>query len=133
MVVWNNILGGGDGGLSGVKLGPGVVGNSTFAVIAAFVGIPATAWALSSHPDYALVAIAIEAFLLFSFLVGSWVYAHKHPDHALMGGAELLQLRKAQIAAPGIKVVENAPIVSDPENPVEDKPKIMPPEGGGNE
>jgi hypothetical protein len=107
-----------DGGLSRVKLGPGVVGNSTFAILALCIAAPGIAWALRDYPSAALIGIGLIAAVVVLYFIGTWIYAHLHPDHALMGGAELLQLRQMQMAAPGTPVIEGSPIVADPESTV---------------
>jgi hypothetical protein len=91
-------VGGGDD-VRHVKLAPGVVGHTTTAVVVAAVVIAAEVYFLRSVPWAMAVAVGATVFVVTVYLVGTWRFADKHPDLALMGGSELLQLRQLQIGA----------------------------------
>jgi hypothetical protein len=99
----------GEKGLDRVRLARGVVGNTTYAVCCAFLLLVAVAFGLAAHPYIALSAIAIICGVLLVYLFGTWIFAHRHPDQALLGGAELLQWRQMDMAAKGIQLQKDQP------------------------
>lgn len=101
-------------GLDHVRLARGVVGNATYVVCAAFAAIAAVGWAFSGRPEIALTIICIIAAVAGLYLVGNWLFAHLHPDVALLGGAELLRWRELDMAAKGIKILPDDPNITPP-------------------
>ena len=97
-----------------VKLGPGVVGNTTTAVISGVVGLAIEAVALSSQPLVMFGVMGVTLALFLTYLIGTWRFAAKNPDLALMGGAELLQLRQLQMAVKGLPELPSSPPTTDP-------------------
>jgi hypothetical protein len=82
-----------------IELGPGIVGLTTVAVIVALVVVACCAYFLAKFPLLLAGIVGTIAFLLLIYLFGTWIFAHKHPDLALLGGGKLLQYRKMQMAA----------------------------------
>ena len=107
--------------LDRVRLARGVVGNTTYAIVAAFLAIAAVAWTFRDQPLIALGFICIVAFLALVYLIGTWIFAHKHPDVALLGGAELLKWRQMEMAAKGMPLLPEAPNVEP--TPLIDSPE----------
>ena len=104
-----------------IRLGPGVVGNTSTAIIVIIVGLAVEAFALKEHPTVMFGALAVTFVLAMTYLIGTWWFAARHPDLALMGGAELLQLRHMQMAASTPEIMADktpmkAPSISRPES-----------------
>lgn len=99
--------------LSRVQLGPGVVANTTTALVASVIATAAEAYFLREQPAVMFGAMAMTLILTLVYLVGTWRFAERQPDLALMGGAELLQLRRMQMGAkdPQIIDVNATPVV----------------------
>ena len=90
-----------EGALDRVRLAQGVVGKSSYVAFAALIGLAVVAYSLKD-PGYLLaIGLVIAAtFLIFLFSV-LW-FAHKHPDTALLEGAELVRWRQIDMAAKGL-------------------------------
>jgi hypothetical protein len=108
-----------------VRVGAGVVGHTTYALIGGCVAIGGICWALSHTPEYALGVAAIVAVLLVIFLLGTWFFANKHPDQAAMGGSEWRRFREAQIASKHHLDLPALPPISDPLKVSTDDPKLL--------
>jgi hypothetical protein len=100
--------------LDSVRFARGVVGNTTYVAGAALIAIGIIAFAFNSHPEMALVLIGIVAALATLYFFGTWIFAHLHPDLALLGGAELLKLRQLEMAAKDVQLPPNLPNVELP-------------------
>jgi hypothetical protein len=104
--------------LDSIRFARGVVPNTTYAICISIISIAATGWFFNSHPEIALPIIGIIATITVIYLVGTWVFAHVHPDLALLGGAELLKLRQLEQAAKGMpQPPADDPIIEDPGRP----------------
>lgn len=82
-----------------LQLGPGVVGNTTTAVVIAVIATAAEAYFLHDQPMVMFGVMGMTLVLVLVYLFGTWRFAERHPDLALMGGADLLQLRRMEMAA----------------------------------
>lgn len=107
-------------GLDSVRFASGVVGNSTYVVCACAVAAAVAAWALSPYPWLAVVAMLSLVGLAIFYMQGTWRFADRHPDLALLGGAQLLKLRQMEMGAKEIpmpQTVENvqAPVLGESE------------------
>lgn len=85
-----------------VKLGSGVIGNTTYGICAISSAVAFAAWALSDHPLYAILVVICIFVLGLVYLCGSWIYGHHHPEEAVLGGAEYLGLQGMKFGAKGI-------------------------------
>jgi len=103
-----------DTGHERIRLGGGVLINTTHVMLGIFAAAVGIAWALSSVPLYALGVIGILALLVIVFLLGSWRFADLNPDQAAMGGSEWRRFREAQLAAKHHKDVPALPPTTDP-------------------
>ncbi len=106
------------GGIARIRLGPGVIGNTSVVMISAIVVAGFVAWAFRSNPPLALGAMGLIIAGALLFVWGSWKFAHKQPDLALIGGAELLQLRRIQMAGKDAPNIPLLPPVEAPPTPV---------------
>src|SRR5215471_2381515 len=82
-----------------VRFGAGVVGHTTYVILAICTASGIVAWALSEHPNVAFRIVALLSGLVVLFLVGTWWFAHRHPDQAAMGGSEWRRFRELQMGA----------------------------------
>jgi hypothetical protein len=96
-------------GMAGLKLGPGVLRTIIPIVSFGFIALAAIAWALASNPLMALVAVALGLGVIVYVVERSFRYAETNPLPALLGGSELLQLFRDQIAARDRTLVVNDP------------------------
>lgn len=81
----------------GFRWGGGVVSNTTFTAIAAFVAMMLTCWALSHYPIFAAIICAGIIFLATLVIVGNWIFSARFPAQAALGGVEYLRLRQAEM------------------------------------
>jgi hypothetical protein len=96
-----------------VQLGPGVVGNTTTALICSVIASAAQAYFLHDQPAVMFGAMAVTVILLLVYMFGTWRFAERHPDLALMGGADLLQLRRMEMAAKHPEImIDSTPIIA---------------------
>jgi hypothetical protein len=94
--------------LDRVRLAQGVVGKASYVAGTALLALMAVAISLR-EPVY-LLAVAILVVILFlGYLLGSLWFSHKHPDMALLEGAELVKWRQIEMAAKGLSINQAAP------------------------
>jgi hypothetical protein len=98
--------------VSRFRLGRGVLGNTTYAFAALSAGIVGITWALRGDPFMALVADAGLLVVFLVYLLGTYIFAHHHPDMAMLGDLEWLQWSQNQMAAKDKALVINqTPVV----------------------
>ncbi len=71
--------------LERVRAGAGVVGNTRYVIISLWVAAVPIIWGLSPHPIIAICAVAIFAFVTVIYFIGTWIFAERNPDQAVMG------------------------------------------------
>lgn len=94
--------------LDNIRFARGVVGNTTYAMCAGLLAIGIAAFALRGSPPMAIAVIVIIGLLLAWYLHGTWKFADKHPELALLGGAELLKWREMDMGAKNVTLPSNA-------------------------
>ncbi len=103
-------------GLARVRLGRGVVGNTTYGFITACAASVGLVWALNAHPWFAVGScVAVWGGFLW-YLRGTYKFADEHPDLAMLGDSEWLRYAEAQLAAKGVSELPPAPIIEAPRN-----------------
>ncbi len=95
-----------------IRLGPGVVGNTSSVAIAAMAAIAFCSFALKTDPHTLLLVIGLVILAFVIYVLGTWIYAHLHPDHALMASADLLDLHKMEMAAQHPEIMLNTTLSS---------------------
>jgi hypothetical protein len=104
-------------GLARVRLGRGVVGNTTYG----FVGLCSAGilivWALNKNPGYAFASLIALIFVYLLYLFGTYKFADKNPETAMLGDSEWLQLKNKQMAAKGINEFPEGPVIEAPTHP----------------
>jgi len=115
--------------LERVRFAPGVVGNTTYVAAGVFGAIVAVALGLGSHAEIAETLIfGLLGFLVF-YLLGTWIFAHLHPDIALLSGSELLKWRQMDMGVQGLTSPPTGPNVLPPDD--HKRGPLIPPEGAG--
>lgn len=106
-----------DGGAR-IRLGRGVVGNTTYGFCAAAASVGVVGWSLRDTPAAALTAIALLCVVFLIYLIGTWRFADKHPDRAMLGDSEWLRWwEQERTGLRGLPNAPNTPTVTDPSNP----------------
>lgn len=97
-----------------IRLSRGVVGRTTYAVVA-FLGVVAVA-AWRAAPEQLLWVAVIAGAVFLAYFFGVLVFASKNPGAALLEGAELLHWQKTELAAKGTGPVtgELGPAIEPP-------------------
>jgi len=99
------------GAMRGVRLGPGVLGTVTPLNMVGLIVLLGVVYLLSGQPLLAVgLVVLIVAYLIYSS-ERAYRYAEKNPLPALLGGTELVQLYRDQMAA------KNKSIVISPDEP----------------
>ena len=123
--IWEQLIhrlfGLGGDGVVRLRLGAGVIFLTVAAFVALCVAAGVVAWALRGDAPFALGVIAILAFVAILLFLGSWVFAHLHPDVAALGGSLYQRLREREIveakALPQRPQVAPLPPSTDPDQP----------------
>lgn len=104
-------------GVARLRLGRGVVGNTTYAFYALAAAGAAITWALRDSPGMAILAVGglIIAFLVYLF--GTYVFARWFPDMAMLGDSEWLALRQSEMASKNNSRIPTLPPTTDPTRP----------------
>jgi len=108
------IEGGSLEGVARIRLGRGVVGNTTYAIIAFMLCSAIAVTALRSEPYLALAAIALFGAVFVIYLLGTWRFAEKNPALAMLGDSEWLKYHQSQMGAQGVQEIPHMP--PGPEN-----------------
>lgn len=100
-------------GLSRVRLGRGVVGNSTYIAIGAFAAISVVSMSFT-NPWFSICSIIIVLIFATYLIRGTWIFADKHPDLAMLGDTEWLQYQ-THIAGRDVSSAPIGPIIEAPD------------------
>ena len=106
--------------ISRIKLGPGVIGITGTVMVTAMVvaGGVTAALAFAGRADMILEALIIIFAVAILFCAGTYFFAFRQPDLALLSGADLLTLRQAQMAGKDVGEIPLVPPVISPAPPV---------------
>lgn len=104
-------------GLARIRLGRGVVGNTTYAWIILCPTVVGLVWALNATPWFAVGLVGAILLVFLIFLLGTYMFANKHPALAALGDTEYLQLQEAQMAAKNLPKIPEGPIIEAPPVP----------------
>jgi hypothetical protein len=105
-------------GMARLRLGRGVVGNTTYALYAAVAAAVGITWALDNSPGMALLADAGIGVTYLIYLFGTYIFAHSHPDLAMLGDSEWLAYRQSEMASKDQPNLPALPPTSDPSRPI---------------
>jgi hypothetical protein len=83
--------------LGHIRLAQGVVGKAS--VVAGIVLLTLGAIAMRVDSDLLLVIAGIVVLVFFVYLAAVLWFAHRHPEQALLEGAEIIQYRRLELAA----------------------------------
>ena len=99
-------------GISGVKLGPGVLRTIVPIISVGLIALAGVVYALASNVWAALFSFIVGIGFLAYAVERAFRYAENNPIPALFGGAELLQLFRDQMAAKDKTImVESDPVI----------------------
>jgi len=91
-------------------------------MIALCAAVGAIAWALPGNPQL-LAIVAVIAGVFVVFLLGTWLFAHFHPDQAAVGGSEWIKFREMQMGSKFPLSIN--PPTTDPEKPLAPPPTLI--------
>jgi hypothetical protein len=91
-----------------VRLGRGVVGNTTYGLYAVSAAIVGITFALRADPPSALIADGGVLAIYAVYLFGTYIFAHLHPETAALGDTEWLKWHQSQIAAKDVASIPPA-------------------------
>jgi hypothetical protein len=111
-------------GIARLRLGRGVVGNTTHAFWGScLLGVGAV-FALRDNPWATLAALFLIAAMYLIYMFATHRFADKHPDRAMLGDAEWLAWAQSQTAAKDFAALPASPTTIDPASD-----KVLPPPG----
>jgi hypothetical protein len=93
--------------LDRIRLAQGVVGKSSYVAAVALLALLVVAYSLKDS-GYLMVVGFIILLLFFVYFGGVLWFATKHPDMALLEGAELVKWRQIDMAAKGQPSLPNS-------------------------
>lgn len=96
----------GAGTITGFKLGPGVVGRTSHVMAAFLALLLAGVVALRGDTSAVFVLIVIGAAMTIVYLIVSFWFANKYPNHAIMDGAEFVRHAELEFAASDPKIID---------------------------
>jgi hypothetical protein len=108
-------------GVARLRLGRGVMGNTTYAFYAAVAAAVAALYALKESPLLAVSAGAGIMGVYLIYLFGTYFFGRSHPDLAMLGDSEWLALQ--QMAAKNRLEIPDLPSISDPSKSLTYKPE----------
>jgi hypothetical protein len=100
-----------------VKLSRGVVGRTTYAIVAFFAVLAIAASRIATELLLWVIGIGAVTFVIYLFAVMR--FADKNPGAALLEGAELLHWQQTELAAKGIEPQHTTPILPPPPRQLE--------------
>lgn len=89
--------------IKSIKLGNGVVGKATNALIALIALMAVIAY--RSNPDMQIYILGTAVFVFLIFFIAVMIFAVKHPNIAVLEGAELIAWRQMDMAASDPNVI----------------------------
>lgn len=95
-------------GVAFAKLGPGVLGTIVPINTVGLVALAILGYALSGHPLYALIGVALGLAFLVYANERAFRYAKEFPIPSLLSGSEIFQLLKDQRGASDHSIVVEA-------------------------
>jgi hypothetical protein len=84
--------------LDRIRLARGIVGKASYVAGAALLVLAAVALVLR-QPEYLLIDAILAVVLFVAYFVGTLWFANRHPEIAILEGAELIQWRQMEIAS----------------------------------
>jgi hypothetical protein len=105
--------------LGHIRLAHGVVGKTSVVTGLALLVLAGIAWRVST--DLLLVMGGMVLLIFFVYLAAVLWFAHRHPEQALLEGAEIIQYREQEMAAKGVPELPRVAPTTPPELPPERK------------
>ena len=122
------VLGFAEESVQRVRLGSGVVGRTTSAVVVALVVLGVVASRVDPEALFWVAGLVVGLFVLYFF--GVLFFAQRNPGAALLEGAELLRWQQSELAAKGLGRIAPAPALQEPAEPAggQESPSVVPEE-----
>lgn len=96
--------------LGHIRLARGVVGKASIVAGIVFLVLGSIAWRMP--PDLLFPFAGVFLLALFAYLGGMLWFAHRHPEQALLEGAEIIQYRQLEMAAKGVRELPQSPRIT---------------------
>jgi hypothetical protein len=98
--------------LGHIRLARGVVGKASVVAGIAILVLGGIAWRIDSGLLPMMAGAVLLAF--FAYLAAVLWFAHRHPEQALLEGAEIIQYREQEMAKGVIELPHSAPTTPEP-------------------
>jgi hypothetical protein len=95
-------------GFARFRFGRGVVGNTTYGLWATGAALIGVSFALQASPGMAVIADAGIILIYLVYLGGTYLFAHKHPDMAMLGEPSRAATVLPAATEPGSSLTGNA-------------------------
>ena len=96
--------------LGHIRLARGVVGKTSIVAGIVFLVLGTIAWRIAPDLLFAFASMLVIAFFLY---LGAMLwFAHRHPEQALLEGAEIIQYRQQEMAAKGVPELPSSPPIT---------------------
>ena len=112
--------------LGHIRLAHGVVGKTSIVAGIVFLVLGGITWRLPVDSLFLFGGMIAAGF--FVYLLAVMWFAHKHPEQALLEGAEIIQFRQQEMAAKGLPTPPSSPLTLNPADPPQ--PPIQSTENG---
>jgi hypothetical protein len=102
--------------LGHIRLARGVVGKTSVVAGIALLVLGSIAWRINAQLLLVMTGAVLLAF--FAYLAAVLWFAHRHPEQALLEGAEIIQYREQEMAAKGAPMLPRSAPTTPPPSPV---------------
>jgi hypothetical protein len=98
--------------LGHIRLARGVVGKTSIVAGIVFLVLSGVAWRMPTDVLFTFGVILLLGF--FAYIAAMLWFAHRHPEQALLEGAEIIQYRQQEMAAKGVTELPRSPSTVPP-------------------
>lgn len=93
-------------GISWIKMGPGVIGTTSYVAVAVLLVAAVLAWTFESDEYRLILLVTVVAFGGF-YLRSAFKFGDKHPHYAALSSADVVQMRRIEHAAKDGKIIDH--------------------------
>jgi hypothetical protein len=98
--------------LGHIRLARGVVGKASVVAGIALLALSAISWRIEAR--FLLWVVGAVLLLFFAYLAAVLWFAHRHPEQALLEGAEIIQYRQQEMAKGVLDLPRSPPTTPAP-------------------